>query len=120
LYFQIPKEEDWRQQSACAKVDPNIFFPLKITSTSVKQALVYCKTCPVRIECAQTAVIYDYDGIWGGTTLAQRNYFMRTHFKGALNKFSYQDSVQMLSSVNFVPVTVRSSRRKRTKISNEG
>lgn len=118
--FKITKEEDWRHQSACAKADNNIFFPLKITAASVKQALTYCKTCPVKIECAQTAVIYDYDGIWGGTTTAQRNYFLKNQFKGSYDKFTYNDAAHMLTSVNFVSVAVRSKKRKRTKIPNEG
>lgn len=120
LNFQIPKEEDWRQQSACSTVDTNIFFPLKITSSSVKQALAYCKNCSVRLDCLQTAVIYDYDGIWGGTTLAQRNYYIRNEYTGSFNKFSIEDAKQMMKSINFVSVTVRSSKRKRTSVSNEG
>ena len=120
MNFQIPKEEDWRQQSACSTVDTNIFFPLKITSSSVKQALAYCKNCSVRLDCLQTAVIYDYDGIWGGTTLAQRNYYIRNEYTGSFNKFSIEDAKQMMKSINFVSVTVRSSKRKRTSVSNEG
>lgn len=120
MNFQIPKEEDWRQQSACSAVDTNVFFPLKITASSVKQALVYCKTCPVKLECLQTAIIYDYDGIWGGTTLAQRNYYIRNQYTGSFNKFTIDDAKQMMKSINFVSVTVRSSKRKRTSVSNEG
>ena len=113
MKFNITKEEDWRMNRACAGVNTSVFFPLKITSSTISQAMSYCKNCSVRAECIQTAVIYGYDGIWGGSTMAQRNYLIKNEFNNITENFTLSDAKKMLQHISFVSVTIRSGRRKK-------
>ena len=60
----------------CATTEhPEIFFPEGGSSSldnSTRYALSLCSTCPVKLACLQEALSNDYDGIWGGTTAADR------------------------------------------------
>ena len=57
----------WREHAACLGHDVAVFFPERGTSPEPGKAI--CATCPVRAECLAAA---DDDGIWGGTTAAER------------------------------------------------
>jgi WhiB family transcriptional regulator, redox-sensing transcriptional regulator len=60
----------------CRDADPDLFFPISSVGRSVSQiaqAKAICACCPVRRECQDFATanapLY---GIWGGTTLDER------------------------------------------------
>jgi Transcription factor WhiB len=71
----------WRSKAACAKADPNLFFPEEPTLAhlvAVKKK--YCDVCPVRLECTQEALSdHASVGIHGGfqfPIVSQRTYEM--------------------------------------------
>jgi len=61
-----------RTDRACIGVAPEVFFPRKITQAAVDYAKAHCRRCPVRVPCLAYALANDADGIWGGTTAAER------------------------------------------------
>jgi WhiB family redox-sensing transcriptional regulator len=68
--------ENWRQQSACRDMDPNIFFPA--TDEEAGTAKAVCAACPVRQECLEYAIATRQDdGVWGGLDETQRRRLRR-------------------------------------------
>lgn len=66
---------DWRNYAACRDVDPELFFPIGTTGTSLLQideAKQICRTCSVRGPCLRWASHIGAAGIWGGTTEEER------------------------------------------------
>ena len=67
----IPKREPWMADAACARTDPESFFPDKGGSTS--QAKKTCLGCSVRDECLQFAMDNNERwGVWGGKSERER------------------------------------------------
>lgn len=66
----------WAARPACQDADPELFFPITWgdrPGRSVEQAIDICRTCPVQRACLDWAVrTGEVDGIWGGTTPAER------------------------------------------------
>lgn len=58
--------------AACSGVDPNVFFIDTKDLRLVRQAKAYCDRCPVRRPCLEYAYTTGEQGIWGGTTDAER------------------------------------------------
>jgi WhiB family transcriptional regulator, redox-sensing transcriptional regulator len=67
---------NWRAAGACLSADPDLFFPIANGAPCARQeaeALWICAGCPVRQQCLDFAVrTGEADGIWGGTTAAER------------------------------------------------
>ena len=61
-----------RADRACKGVDVEVFFPRSAISAAVEYAKGYCRCCPIISECLNYAIDNDLDGIWGGTTAAER------------------------------------------------
>lgn len=111
----VPKTEDWREQAVCAQLDTDIFFPPKNTYPLVQAAFSYCKQCPVKIDCLQIAVVYSYDGIWGHSTMGQRQYVLKEHFNNDSSNFTYEDAQEMYSHIHSVFTEVRLYRPRKKK-----
>jgi len=65
----------------CATVPPNddIFYPTKKGRPSKNPPHEeFCKSCPVRLECLNYAVVHDEEGNWGGFTEAERSRLPQT------------------------------------------
>lgn len=83
-YEYAPETEtadSWMRQANCLDQDPELFFPIGKTGSSVHQiqdAKAVCSECPVRIECLNKAVSIDAEGIWGGTTEDDRRAMKRS------------------------------------------
>ena len=61
---------------ACRAVDPELFFPA--SDSEAEPALAVCRRCPVLHACLQFALDNrDYEGVWGGTTGAERRSMVR-------------------------------------------
>lgn len=66
----------WRRRSLCNEVNnPDLFF-LKEQEMPSK---VTCSVCSTRVECAIWALMYDEEGIWGGTNEKDRREFKKSH-----------------------------------------
>jgi len=79
---------DWRKAGACARADPDLFFPISSTGRALGQiakAKAICAACPVRQPCLDFALEHDLaHGIWGGTTPAERQEQRRERRPGSL------------------------------------
>jgi WhiB family redox-sensing transcriptional regulator len=67
---------DWRDQAACRRVDPGLFFPVSTSGASllwIETTRRVCGRCPVRTACLRWALdAGQVSGIWGGTTEEDR------------------------------------------------
>lgn len=59
----------WQDEAKCGGQETSTFFD------NEKQAKKFCRGCPVIEECLETALVYNYDGVWGGTTARERRRF---------------------------------------------
>ena len=68
--------ENWRSSGACRSADPDLFFPSAGRGQAERQiarAKMICAGCRVRRECLEFAMTHDQTyGIWGGTTVEDR------------------------------------------------
>jgi WhiB family redox-sensing transcriptional regulator len=65
----------WTARAACQDADPDLFFPItwEQPSQSIDQARRICEACSVQPDCLDWALrTGEPDGIWGGTTPAER------------------------------------------------
>ena len=63
--------EDWRANSACRDVDPELFFPVGEAEDGPAKAV--CDRCPVRRQCLNRAIeAGEAFGVWGGTNPRER------------------------------------------------
>lgn len=75
---------NWRSAGACLHADPDIFFPISLHGDQVTVAKAICAGCPVRRECLEYAQANDpIYGIWGGTTVADRQRARRREQRAA-------------------------------------
>jgi len=67
---------NWRSAGACLSADPDLFFPISSAGPAERQiarAKQICAGCGVRRECLEFALSQDQIyGIWGGTTVEDR------------------------------------------------
>jgi len=65
---QIPNH-NWQQSASCKGCDPDIFFPGRGESATLRLAKEVCATCPVKGECLDYAIEHhEHFGIWGGVS----------------------------------------------------
>ena len=67
----------WREQAACAGVDPDLFFPLgesgPVNEPMIDAAKALCEECVVKQDCLNYVLANNEKyGIWGGTTPKER------------------------------------------------
>lgn len=63
----------------CRDVDPELFFPASGNIEYAEPAIAVCRRCPFLHECLAYALTHDVDGVWGGTTPAQRDRLRDQH-----------------------------------------
>jgi WhiB family redox-sensing transcriptional regulator len=70
---------EWVDEAACTSTDPDLFFPTQGGDTrSAQLAKAICAECPVLAQCLAYAVEDpSVVGIWGGTTLLDRQRIRR-------------------------------------------
>ena len=61
----------WHAEGNCLGVDAEVFFPVRGDHAGVRVALAICEGCPVAAPCLEENLDAK-DGIYGGTTGAQR------------------------------------------------
>jgi WhiB family transcriptional regulator, redox-sensing transcriptional regulator len=73
---------DWMSRGACRREDPELFFPIGLTGPApperISAAKAVCGRCPVCLSCLSYASMTRPDGIWGGTTEAERRAMRRS------------------------------------------
>jgi WhiB family transcriptional regulator, redox-sensing transcriptional regulator len=70
------RSASWMARGACHHEDPELFFPIAASSAGLPQinaAKTVCRGCAVRAACLSYGLETRQDGIWGGTTLEERN-----------------------------------------------
>ena len=81
MLSQAPAPTDWRAQSACLQVNPELFFPVGSTGPAVSQvdqAKLVCQRCEVQRVCLEWALEEKQDhGVWGGMTEDERRSLRR-------------------------------------------
>ncbi len=80
---------DWRDDGACRGKDPELFFPVGVTGPAAKQiarAKRVCQGCVVRRRCLAWALDTGQQGVWGGTTDAERRAVRRALAERAANR----------------------------------
>ncbi|MEU2855529.1 WhiB family transcriptional regulator [Streptomyces syringium] len=72
---------DWRHNAVCREEDPELFFPVGNTGSTVLQieeAKAVCRRCPVMEQCLQWALESGQDaGVWGGLSEGERRALKR-------------------------------------------
>lgn len=63
---------------ACRGHDPELWFVHGLDRSRM-QAIRICRACPLLGPCLEHALAYDVDGIWGATTLEERNTYRQQH-----------------------------------------
>lgn len=65
-------------EALCAQTDPEAFFPEGKDHVAItRQAKAVCSECTVVEQCLEYALDNAEWGIWGGTTMKERNYLRR-------------------------------------------
>lgn len=80
----LESDARWQDRAACKELDSAIFFgPDQAETVKEKRdredaAKVFCRTCPVRVECLEYAIGHrEPYGIWGGMTELERKQELR-------------------------------------------
>jgi len=60
----------------CRSIDAEVFF-IDCRYNEHRKAIALCNRCPYKQECLDHALKYDYYGIWGGTTAAERKHMQQ-------------------------------------------
>ena len=70
--------EPWTAKAECAGTSAKVFFPPDYSPVHVRLAKQICKTCEVREECLEYALLNkEPEGIWGGLTPYERRKLQR-------------------------------------------
>jgi hypothetical protein len=57
----------WQAKAKCTSMASSKFFLDEERSDHDKDAYkAICKLCPVRWECLETGIVYNFEGVWGG------------------------------------------------------
>lgn len=76
--IRVLREEAWRERAACRGMPPRWWFPDEsyperlCSSARVRRARAVCASCEVSPECLRYALVNGCEGIWAGTTTADR------------------------------------------------
>jgi len=74
-------DDGWRDNAACASVDPDLFFPVGVTGPAVGQiaaAKAVCADCAAQSRCLEFAIATNQEyGVWGGTSEEERRILRR-------------------------------------------
>jgi WhiB family redox-sensing transcriptional regulator len=79
---------EWVHRARCKDEDPELFFPVGTTGTSVLQmelAKAVCGLCAVRTECLEWALATAQDaGVWGGLDEEERRALRRARRRNSV------------------------------------
>ena len=70
----------WTDTPACTGIDVEMFFTDDNLRYSDLQGVIkICNTCPVIQQCFDYAIKYNVNGVWGGTSEAQRRAYRKLY-----------------------------------------
>jgi WhiB family redox-sensing transcriptional regulator len=77
---------EWMQDAACKKMEPSLFYPSdELTPRQIRDGIstakMICQSCPVVMECLETAIETFERGVWGGTSESERELIRRDREK---------------------------------------
>jgi len=82
----IDNRAGWWSDAACLTADPDLFFPISWSGPALRQvaqAKAICARCHARQTCLGYALeAGPVEGIWGGTTEAERRLLAREQAAG--------------------------------------
>lgn len=70
--------------AACRGLDPELFFPERDDHARIADAKAVCAGCVERDACLAFAVEHHQPGVWGGTTVGERNRLRRAARRGTV------------------------------------
>ena len=86
------RSEPWPTLAACRSADPDLFFPISSSGSSlaqVAQAKAMCGGCPVRRECLAFALrTHQVHGVWGGLSEQERHPLISATLAGVATRAS--------------------------------
>ena len=69
---------EWRDDSACAGADSEVFFPPGEDEAAAMPAKKICALCPVQEQCLEYALATNQtEGVWGGMSSGDRRRLRR-------------------------------------------
>src|SRR5690625_1151182 len=68
-----PKNKTNWKMAMCVGEPIETFYPQRSQRIFAQPAIDICNSCPIKAECLEWALEHDEQGIWGGTTLYERN-----------------------------------------------
>jgi len=70
----------WKDIPSCTGIDVEIFFTEERGNyPHLDYIKKMCNTCPVQVQCHTYAIDNLVQGIWGGTTMKERNKYRSKH-----------------------------------------
>ncbi|MFZ4176667.1 WhiB family transcriptional regulator [Streptomyces griseoincarnatus] len=77
----LPVNTNWREDGACTREDPELFFPMGNTGLAllqIEEAKSVCRRCPVLERCASWSLeLGEAHGVWGGMSEDDRRRIKR-------------------------------------------
>ncbi len=71
-------ERDWREDSSCAGMDSEVFFPPSEDEAAAMPAKEICALCPAQEQCLSYALATNQtEGVWGGMSAGDRRRLRR-------------------------------------------
>ena len=67
------RSRGWQRDALCAQADPDAWFP-EPSNPAPPQVYTVCGRCPVRRSCLAAALLRHEEGVWAGTTEADRRH----------------------------------------------
>jgi WhiB family transcriptional regulator, redox-sensing transcriptional regulator len=108
------------ERANCVGVDTDLFFPdSSVQEQSIVKAMTkMCHQCPIYFECLEYALAVKVDGIWAGTTPAERKRLRKKRgITGIPIASQYLD--EYLLSQSQEAKNARASRARRTQATKE-
>lgn len=74
----LPGRPTWQDRAACDGSKDPVFFPDNESARTAAEAeRLYCRACPVQVECLGSALRNNDTGVWAGTTRDMRRKLAR-------------------------------------------
>lgn len=93
-------ENEWKTQALCKGSKTSEYFPVRISNVNIDKVIEIfklCEECPVNAECLESSIINEEIGIWGRTTLYQRQQFISNVLNQKISNVTLQKCKDFIS-----------------------